>query len=119
MKAKFLGIVAACFLLSGCNLWLGAALGIGAAAGYYLGSDKRSMGQMGTDTAISSDINATLYSVPGVSPYKVTVFTRDQCVILDGKVSSQEASNRVTQIAKNTQGVKSVQNNLRIESPFN
>jgi hyperosmotically inducible protein len=71
-----------------------------------------------SDTWITSKTKIALYADERVKGSQVSVDTmKDGVVHLRGKVDSAEAKAAATEIAKNIEGVKSVQNDLQVVAP--
>ena len=71
-----------------------------------------------SDTWITSQTKIALYADERVKGSQVSVDTmKDGVVHLRGKVDSAEAKAAATEIAKNIEGVKSVQNDLQVVAP--
>lgn len=67
------------------------------------------------DAAITSKIKAEILSEPLLKVSQINVTTTDRVVKLNGEVDSQQAIDRVMQIAKSNRNVKSVENSLSIK----
>lgn len=77
--------------------------------------DKHSTaGNLLSDTAITTAVKTNLARDDSASALDIKVETINKKVILSGKVSSISAANHVIQIAKDTEGVRSVKSNLDI-----
>lgn len=68
------------------------------------------------DTAITSKIKASLLAESGLKGMQIQVETNNGMVKLMGKVGSQAASDKAAAIAKGVDGVKSVDNQLTVDS---
>ncbi|MEW6117505.1 MAG: BON domain-containing protein [Nitrospirota bacterium] len=77
----------------------------------------KTAGQIASDTAITSKINAKIVQDPELAYLKIDVDTFEGNVTLSGQVPSAEARDRLVALAKATEGVKSVKQNLVIEPP--
>jgi hyperosmotically inducible periplasmic protein len=98
-------------LLSGCAA---AVVGGVAAGGYYLGKDERSIGEISSDTTITSTINSHYISDDVVKARKINVDTHRGVVTLYGTVPNQDVANRAVSIARSVKGVKQVISKLTI-----
>ena len=67
-----------------------------------------------TDAAITAGVKAALLADPLVSGLKVNVDTDKAVVTLKGTVTSDDEKARAEEVAKNTNGVSSVVNNLKV-----
>ncbi|MBF6570284.1 MAG: BON domain-containing protein [Candidatus Binataceae bacterium] len=68
------------------------------------------------DTAITAEIKAAFVSEMDIKSFDIHVTTTAGVVTLDGHVPNSDMAARVEAIAKNTEGVRDVANNLRISS---
>jgi hyperosmotically inducible periplasmic protein len=114
MKQKSFLIFFLVFLLigtSGCGVLLVGGAGAG---GYYLGKDKRTVGQIAEDARITTEINQQYIGDHIVSARKVDVDTYMGVVTLWGNLPSQEAVDRAISIAKSVKGVVKVISKLKV-----
>lgn len=98
-------------LLGGCAA---AVVGGAAAGGYYIGKDDRSVGEISSDTTITSTINTRYIQDGIVKARQINVDTHRGVVTLYGKVASQEVASRAVAIARGVKGVKQVVSKLTI-----
>ena len=112
---RLMGIVSAVFLLAatGCAP---AVIGAGAAGAYSVGTDERTVGQMWSDTTITTRVKTALIKDPGVSSLHIDVDTIDRNVTLTGQVGTQQEAQWAGDIAAKVSGVKSVKNLLQVGS---
>lgn len=75
----------------------------------------KTAGQTVDDATITSKINAKIIKDPQLSYLKIDVDTFQGNVTLSGTVPSTAAQERAVELAKNTEGVKSVKTNLVIQ----
>jgi len=68
-----------------------------------------------TDAGITSSVKSKLAADDTVKAYQVDVDTRDHVVTLSGTVDSAVAKERATILARETNGVRTVVNNIRID----
>ncbi len=68
-----------------------------------------------TDAGITTDVKTSLAADEVVSAYEIDVDTREGVVTLTGDVESPVAKEQAVQIARSTEGVRDVVDNLRIE----
>ena len=66
------------------------------------------------DTAITAEIKAAFVSEMDIRSFDIHVTTTAGVVTLDGHVPNSDMAARVEAIAKNTEGVRDVANNLRV-----
>ena len=69
-----------------------------------------------TDAGITSSVKAKLAADDTVKAYQVDVDTRDHVVTLSGAVDSAFARERAVVLARETNGVRTVVNNIRIDA---
>ena len=65
---------------------------------------------------ITTSVKTAVLAEPGLSSLKIEVDTKDGVVTLSGTVATQELKSRATQIAQNTNGVRSVVDNLAVKT---
>lgn len=80
------------------------------------GDAAKRAGEAVTDAAITSAVKTKFLADTAVKGLKIDVDTNNGIVTLTGNVSSRAEANRAVMLARNTEGVKSVVNNLRIGS---
>lgn len=79
----------------------------------YRGSvEKKNVKRVAKDSVITSKIKGKLLKDEGLKSLKVSVETHEGIVILSGFVKTEEQIQQSTKIATETEGVKSVKNNL-------
>ncbi|WP_171014118.1 BON domain-containing protein [Chitinivorax sp. B] len=66
------------------------------------------------DTAITAKVKAALIADPAVAGLSISVETKDGVVILTGKAKSEVEKSRATEIVQAIEGVKSVQNEIKL-----
>lgn len=104
-------LLTAALLSTGCTaLMVGGA----AAGGYQLGKDERSAGQVTRDGATTTKIKSKLIADKLVNAFSINVDTYANRVTLRGSVGSREALNRAAEIARGTEGVLSVDNQIKV-----
>jgi osmotically-inducible protein OsmY len=74
----------------------------------------RSTGQVVDDAALTAKVKASLAEEKGVNAMSVNVNTYRGVVQLSGFVENEEAKRRAENAAKDVEGVRTVQNDLRI-----
>ena len=67
-----------------------------------------------TDPAITTAVKAALLADPDSSGLKIDVDTKDAVVTLKGTVATEAEKTRAETVARNTKGVTSVVNNLKV-----
>ena len=68
------------------------------------------------DVAITAKVKKALHDDPATGPSDIHVTTKTGVVTLTGQVSSRDASARARDLAAQTEGVKSVDNQLMVTS---
>jgi hyperosmotically inducible periplasmic protein len=81
------------------------------AAGSQAGA---SVGEKIDDVAITAKVSGSLAKDPDLSAIKINVDTKDGVVTLNGPAPSAAAKDKATAIAKQVQGVSSVNNQLMV-----
>ena len=83
-------------------------------ATYQSDDDERSQ-SAASDTAITSEIRNSFAADPVVAMFNIGVRTYAGAVTLSGTVSSYAAQEQAGQIAEGADGVKIVQNHIKVE----
>lgn len=76
---------------------------------------ERDLGDRASDTAITTAIKAKITGDGDLNPFNINVDTKEGVVTLRGTVKSMESKEEAEQIARDTDGVKRVQNMLEVE----
>jgi hyperosmotically inducible protein len=76
----------------------------------------RPAGEQMDDAAITATVKTKLAADPQVNPFEIDVDTMDGVVTLSGTVDSQEEKSEAGKLARNTEGVVRVDNQLMIGS---
>ena len=108
---KLLILLAILPLLHGCAAVL---VGGGATGGYLISKDERTIGQITDDATITTKVKTKYLRDKQINSMNIHVKTYDGVVTLEGTVPSQQIGDRVTQLARNTNGVKKVQAKFEI-----
>lgn len=74
----------------------------------------RTMGEATGDAAVTAKVKAALLAEKGVDGLKINVDTRDGNVILTGNVPEPAQVEKATQVARGIEGVKAVDNQLKV-----
>jgi hyperosmotically inducible protein len=90
-------------------------VGGAAAGGYQLGKDERPASVVASDTAITTKIKGKYVADSVVSVFNIGVRTWEGTVTLSGNVGSFVARDQAEAIAKGTNGVKAVNNQIVVE----
>lgn len=93
-----------------------ALVGGAAVGGYYVGKDKRPIGEMSDDARITAEINVKYTRDELVSNLDIDVDTYQGVVTLWGNLPSQEAVDRAIELAGTIKGVKEVVSKLKVIS---
>jgi len=109
---RYLIIVACMLAMSGCTA---LAIGGAAAVGYQVGKDERSASVVAADSAITTKIKSKYAADSVVSVFNVSVRTYEGTVTLTGTVGSILARSKAESIARDTDGVGTVNNQIVIE----
>ncbi len=99
------------FVMSGCAP---ALLAGGAAAGYYVGKDQRSVGEILDDAGITAAINAKFVKDPNVSAFDINVDTRNGVVTLYGSVANTDIEDQAIYLAQQVKGVRKIISKLTV-----
>jgi hyperosmotically inducible protein len=76
---------------------------------------ERDMGDRMSDTAITTKIKAKITGDPELNPFNINVDTKEGVVTLRGTVKDADRKAEAEKLARDTEGVKSVQNMLEVE----
>lgn len=112
MLSRVVAILLSGLLLTGC----GAMVVAGAAgAGYYVGKDERTVGQITDDATITAKVSAMYARDDHIKMIDINVDTYMGEVILYGPVANQRTADRAVTLAKDVSGVKKVTSKLTIK----
>jgi hyperosmotically inducible protein len=100
------------FTLSGCTALVVGGAGV---VGYQLGKDDRPASVVTSDSAITTQIKGKYAADDVVSVFNISVRTYEGTVTLSGTVGSILARDRAESLAKGTNGVVVVNNQIIIE----
>ena len=116
MKVKYLLFFLALFILSGC---VGATSSGLFGTGVTIAMDPRSLGTQIDDSIMDKSIDARL--ITENKNYLINVKTRviDGRIFITGYVDTPEEKLKITKIAWETKGARSVKNDLKIKEKFN
>ncbi|RPJ70150.1 MAG: BON domain-containing protein [Acidobacteria bacterium] len=92
----------------------GTARERGAEIGERVGAAADRAGEMLSDGAVTAKIKSKMALDDTIEARHINVSTRDNVVTLSGTVASARQRERAVQLAKETEGVKSVKDELRI-----
>ena len=116
MKVKFLIILLAGSILSGC---VGVSSTGIFGTGVSVATDPRSLGTQIDDSIMQKNLSARILLID--KNYFLTVKTKviDGRIFITGKVNDPEEKLKLTKLAWETQGVRSVKNDIKIKEEFN
>ena len=116
MKIKFLIIIFVGFILSGC-------MGVGSkglfGTGVSVAFDPRSVGTQMDDSIMQKNFTARLLLYDKKYLLSVKSKVLDGRIFLTGKVENPEEKLKITKIAWETKGARSVRNDIKIKEKFN
>ena len=116
MKIKFLIIIFVGFILSGC-------VGVGSkglfGTGVSVAFDPRSVGTQMDDSIMQKNFTARLLLYDKKYLLSVKSKVLDGRIFLTGKVENPEEKLKITKIAWETKGARSVRNDIKIKEKFN
>ena len=104
---KFMAIIAASALMSGCAAVL---IGGGAAGGYVAAKNHKEISQYSSDSWITSKVKTALFTQNGLRSGRIKVVTENSDVFLMGVVSEEQAKLAV----KRTRKVPGVQRVIKV-----
>lgn len=99
--------------LTGCV----AAVAGAAAAGYYVGKDERTAGEIADDVTIGTALKAVYIGDSMVKAFTIDIDVRYRVVTLNGRVGSEAARARAIELAQDVKGVVDVRSELTIAAP--
>jgi osmotically-inducible protein OsmY len=105
-------VILASLLTSGCNTVMGVAA---AGAGYYVGSDERSLSEITVDTSITARVHAACSQDTLVDSRSLDVDTFRKVVYLSGKQPNAAAASRAVALAEEVSGVDRVVSLLSVD----
>jgi osmotically-inducible protein OsmY len=116
MKIKFLGFLFVILILSGC---VGVSSKGIFGTGVSVATDPRSVGTQIDDSIMQKNLSARI--VMSDKKYLLSVKSKvlDGRIFLTGKVDNPEEKLKLTKLAWETDGVRSVRNDIKIKEQFN
>ena len=99
--------------LSGCI----AAVAGAAAAGYYVGKDERTAGEIADDVTIGTSLKTLMIRDPMIKAFAIDIDVRNRVVTLSGGVGSEAARARAIELAQGVKGVIEVNSELTLSVP--
>ena len=77
--------------------------------------ERQSFGEYVDDSVITTKVKTALFNEPSLSGFEVSVETYEGRVQLSGFVSSQANIDKAVEIARGVEGVRSVENDMRLK----
>ena len=109
---RLCAILLAAILVSACTALMVGGAGV---VGYQLGKDERPAAVVASDSAITTRIKAKHAADSIVSVFDVSVRTYEGAVTLTGTVGSIAAREQAALLARDTNGVETVDNRIIVE----
>lgn len=106
----FTFIVCVVLGLSGCTTAGVVAVGVvgGTAAGYYVGKDERTLGEIADDVAITASVKTRFVGDKDVSALNINVDTYKGVVTLYGSMEQKQIEMHAMRLVSEVKGVKKV-----------
>ena len=115
MKIKFLLLILISFILSGC---VGVSSKGIFGTGVSVALDPRSVGTQIDDSIMQKNLSARVILMDKKYILSVKSKVLDGRIFLTGKVDSPEEKLKLTKLAWETQGVRSVRNDIKVKEEF-
>ncbi len=116
MKNKFLIIIFICIILNGCA-------GVGSkgifGTGVSIAFDPRSVGTQIDDSIMQKNLSARILLLDKKYLFSVKSKVLDGRIFITGKVDNPEEKLKITKMAWETEGARSVRNDIKIKEEFN
>jgi hyperosmotically inducible protein len=77
-------------------------------------SSTQPVGEQMSDAGITSKIKAKYVADPEINPFNISVETEEGVVYLTGRVKTQASKDEAEQLARDTDGVRQVVNNIQV-----
>ena len=116
MKNKLINLILTLFLLNGC---VGASSKGVFGTGVTVALDPRTLGTQIDDGIMDKNLDAKLLLVNKNYLLSISTQVLDGRIFITGKVDSPEEKLKITKIAWETEGARSVKNDLKIKEEFN
>ena len=116
MKVKFIKTLLILILLNGC---VGASSKGVFGTGVTVALDPRTLGTQIDDGIMDKNLDAKLILVNKNYLFSISTQVLDGRIFITGKVDSPEEKLKITKIAWETEGARSVKNDLKIKEEFN
>ena len=116
MKIKLINLFLILFILSGC---VGAASKGIFGTGVSVALDPRSLGTQIDDSIMDKNLETRLLLLNKSYFLSVKIKVLDGRIFITGKINSVEEKLKITKLAWETEGVRSVKNDLKVKEEFN
>ena len=116
MKIKLINLFLILFILSGC---VGAASKGIFGTGVSVALDPRSLGTQIDDSIMDKNLETKLLLLNKSYFLSVKIKVLDGRIFITGKMNSLEEKLKITKLAWETEGVRSVKNDLKVKEEFN
>ena len=116
MKNKFFQILSLLILLSGC---VGVSSKVLFGTGVSVAFDPRSVGTQIDDSIMQKNLSARILLLDKKYLFSVNSKVLDGRIFLTGKVEDPEEKLKLTKMAWETDGVRSVRNDIKVKEEFN
>ena len=116
MKIKLINLFLILFILSGC---VGAASKGIFGTGVSVALDPRSLGTQIDDSIMDKNLETRLLLLNKSYFLSVKIKVLDGRIFITGKINSLEEKLKITKLAWETEGVRSVKNDLKVKEKFN
>ena len=116
MKNKFLIFLFSCILLSGC---IGTSSSGLFGTGVTIAMDPRTLGTQIDDTIMQKNLTAKLLLENKDYIFNVKTKVLDGRIFITGKINTPEEKLKITKMAWEVKGTRSVRNDLKIKDEFN
>ena len=116
MKIKLINLFLILFILSGC---VGAASKGIFGTGVSVALDPRSLGTQIDDSIMDKNLETRLLLLNKSYFLSVNIKVLDGRIFITGKMNSLEEKLKITKLAWETEGVRSVKNDLKVKEEFN
>ena len=116
MKIKLINLFLILFILSGC---VGAASKGIFGTGVSVALDPRSLGTQIDDSIMDKNLETRLLLLNKSYFLSVKINVLDGRIFITGKINSLEEKLKITKLAWETEGVRSVKNDLKVKEEFN
>ena len=116
MKIKLINLFLILFILSGC---VGAASKGIFGTGVSVALDPRSLGTQIDDSIMDKNLETRLLLLNKSYFFSVKIKVLDGRIFITGKINGLEEKLKITKLAWETEGVRSVKNDLKVKEKFN